>query len=103
MLNQRKDILSARPPLLLVLSNGDWHLIARIKKTGQQTFVCDCVRKSAEAFEQYQRRIEEMPFHVAADIWELEYGAQIMTLMHESLRDHPARMLWQDWCQHMSD
>ena len=99
MLNQRKNILTVQPPILQVLANGKWHLISNITQTGPQNFVCECIRKSNNEFESYQRTINEVPFHVAADIWELEYGIQLMTLMHSSLNDHPARTLWQDWCQ----
>ena len=97
MLNQRKDILAAQPPILQVLANGEWHLISNITQTGPQSFACQCIRKSANEIEQYQRTINEVPFHVAADIWELEYGVQLMTLMHSSLNNHPARILWRDW------
>lgn len=97
MLNQRKDILSVQPPFLQVAANGEWHLIRSITQTGPQAFVCECIRKLNQEFKQYQRTIDEVPFHVAADIWELEYGIQLMTLMHSSLNDHPAQAMWQEW------
>ena len=42
-------------------------------------------------------QLSETPFHVGADVWELNYGATLMTLNHEVLNGHPAKQLWQEW------
>ena len=69
MLNQRKDILAAQPTILQIMANDDWHLIAKITQTNSQTFECECIKKSNEDFDYYQRIINEVPFHIADDIW----------------------------------
>jgi len=100
MLNQRIDILEASAPFLLSLPNNVWHLIIKIEKLEAEHYLCHCVKNQDNEFTEYTKDILEVPFHVAENIWELSYGVEIMTLMDDSLNDHPARILWQNWNAH---
>ena len=97
MLNQRIDITTATPPLLQVMPDNSWHIILRVEQVTDHTLKCSCLKEDEGVAKQFSCELSEAPFHVGADIWEMSYGVQIMTLMHESLCDHPARRLWQRW------
>ena len=99
MLNQRVDILEARPPLLLSMPGNAWHLIISIEKIAEEKYRCTCIKHQDNSIQQYTQEISETPFHVGEGIWELSYGSELMTLLDNSLGDHPAKMLWQQWCQ----
>ena len=99
MLNQRKSILEACPPLLITMSDGSWHLVTRVQTSASQGFEYECVKQTGNALEPYRLHLSEDPFHIGADIWELEYGVQIMTLMDASLETHPANSVWESWKQ----
>jgi len=96
MLNQRIDIITAQPPLLMTIPNSSWHLIVKIQRISGQC-VIDCIKEEDEQIIPYQQTLTEEPFHVAENIWELTYGVEIMTLKHSSLSGHPANHLWQKW------
>ena len=83
----------------MTMQGGGWHLITRIQKIDAQTLECECVSSRDHFLNEYKRQLKEIPFHVAEGIWELEYGVQIMTLLHPSLDDHPARKVWKVWLQ----
>lgn len=97
MLNQRIPILEATLPLLQVMPDNSWHIIFSIQPTGPESYQCQCIRSTDTKPEEFTSTIEEQPFHVAEGIWELSYSVQLMTLRHESLRQHPATQLWQQW------
>lgn len=96
MLNQRIDIVTIQPPLLMTIPNASWHLIVKIERTSGQC-VIDCIKEENGQIDTYQQTLSEEPFHVAENIWELSYGVEIMTLKHSSLSGHPANLLWQKW------
>ena len=100
MLNQRIDICSATPPFLLSIPGNVWHLVITIEKSQQDKYICHCISHEGDNFNTYIHELQEPPFHVAENIWELSYGVEIMTLMDSSLSDHPARKLWQQWKQY---
>ena len=100
MLNQRIDIISAQPPLLMTIPNSPWHLIVRIERVSSALFTIDCIKEEDGQLSTYQQTLHEEPFHVAENIWELTYGVEIMTLKHSSLSGHPANQLWQKWKSH---
>lgn len=97
MLNQRKEITEATPPLLLTTPNGNFHLIAEITKIDSGKYACNCINKKEGELIQYQHEINDTPFHIAENIWELNYGVEIKTLLESDLSEHPARQLWQEW------
>ena len=97
MLNQRKDICEAVPPLLLTIPNGNFHLITDIKKIGSDKYLCNCIEKTDGKLKQYSHQIDDTPFHIAENIWELNYGVEIKTLLESDLSEHPATKLWQEW------
>ncbi len=99
MLNQRIDILEAKPPLLFTTSSGAWHLVTDIKKIDEEKYYCTCIKQQNNTLQQYAQEIKETPFHVGNNIWELSYGSELMTLLDSSLNDHPATMLWKRWCK----
>ena len=97
MLNQRIDILEATPPFLLSMPNNIWHLVINIEKQSTEHYLCHCIKYQNNDFIEYTKDISEAPFHIAENIWELSYSVEIMTLIDDSLQDHPARTLWQQW------
>ncbi len=103
MLNQRIDIVEAAPPFLLSMPDNNWHLVINIEKLSADHYQCVCVEKQNNQFSEYTKDILEPPFHVAENIWELSYGVELMTLLDDSLQQHPARDLWMAWKQHKQD
>ena len=97
MLNQRKEITEAIPPLLLTIPSGNFHLIAEIKKIESDKYLCTCISKKDGELLQYDHYINDSPFHIAENIWELHYGIEIKTLLESELSEHPAKQLWQEW------
>lgn len=97
MLNQRLCITDAQVPLLQTFLNEQWHLIVNIRTLEAEVLECTCVRENGGTLEEYLHRIYETPFYVAEGIWEMQYGSQIMTLLHDSLENHPATAIWQAW------
>lgn len=100
MLNQRIDITEVKPPFLLSNSDNSWHIVISIHKLGADHYQLSCVEKQNNKFNQYTKTISESPFYVAEHIWELTYGSEIKTLLDDSLIDHPARKLWNEWNKH---
>lgn len=99
MLNQRIDILDAPMPLLFSMPDNTWHLIISIKKSHSEHFECVCIKQLDKTIKQYTLEIKQTPFHVGEGIWELDYGCELMTLINDSLNNHPAVTLWQQWCK----
>lgn len=99
MLNQRIDIAEVAPPFLLSFADNTWHLVVSIKKVSANHYQCECRKKQQDSFISYTKDIAEAPFHVAENIWELSYGGEIMTLLDNSLNNHPAKQLWSEWKQ----
>ena len=95
MLNNRKDILAVTPPLLQVMADNSWHIILSMKQLENSHIECECIKANEQCIKAFTTILDEVPFYVAEGVWELNYGVQIMTLMHESLRHHPARQLLQ--------
>ncbi|MDW3094097.1 MAG: hypothetical protein R8G33_00320 [Gammaproteobacteria bacterium] len=97
MLNQRIDILEAQLPLLLSMPDNTWHLIIDIKKLAPESYLCSCIRQLDNAIQEYAQELSQDPFHVGEGIWELDYGCMLVTLLDDTLNDHPAKKLWQQW------
>lgn len=95
MLNNREDILAVRTPLLQLMPDQSWHIILKMHLLENGDIECECIRSDQQRMHTFRNVLTEPPFHVAAGIWELSYGVQIMTLNHETLRNHPARQLIQ--------
>lgn len=95
MLSSKKDISTVQPPLLMQITNGSWKLV--LKAVANTTFDIEVLEKENDRFTQRIISQEEPPFYVGEDIWELNYGATLMTLNHETLKGHPANQLWKDW------
>jgi len=95
MLISKKDIASIPPPLLMQTPSGNWQLVQKIK-TGT-TFDIEILERKNNEFITHVISQDEPPFYVGEDVWELNYGATLMTLNHESLATHPAHQLWKDW------
>lgn len=96
MLISKKDVSTADLPLLMQSTNGDWKLVLKII-TASADFSFEIIEKINEKFVRRVISQSEPPFYVGADVWELDYGATLMTLHHETLKGHPASQLWQDW------
>ena len=41
--------------------------------------------------------MDEVPFHIGDNVWELNYGSLIMTFNENLKQNHPAYQLWIDW------
>ena len=99
MLNNRKDIIDAKLPLLMLAPDNSWELIVKLEKIADDHYHGLFIRIKSDQLESRELSIHEAPFHVAEDIWELQYGIQVMTLDHDTLRNHPANTAWQNWQQ----
>lgn len=96
MLITQKDILNSRPPFLMQAATQEWLLIESIALLENQLNLV-IIEKIEGRFSKRILQLGETPFHVGADVWELNYGATLMTLNHATLSEHPAKLLWQEW------
>ena len=94
MLISNKAINNVNPPFLLRSATGKWTLVSKITET-ENCLKLEAVESNNGNFNMRSINLNELPFYVGADIWELEYGSVIMTLNHPSLHDHPANTLWE--------
>lgn len=96
MLNTQKDVSTAQLPLLMQMPGGDWKLVVQVCVSEEKSDF----RIVEEIKQEFNTRLitQSSPaFYVGADVWELDYGATLMTLQHASLSNHPANELWQKW------
>ena len=96
MLISKKSIHNVNPPFLLCSAKGKWTLVSKITET-EKGLKLEVVENKNRKFCMRFIYLNEQPFYVGADIWELEYGFVLMTLNHTSLDDHPAQTLWEQW------
>lgn len=99
LLPSNKNILNALPPFLMKHPDGKWSLVIRITKSDNSLELI-ILHLDECTFTQRKILLTTPPFHVGADIWELDYGSVLMTLSHPTLSSHPATSLWQRWQQH---
>jgi hypothetical protein len=96
MLISKKVIHNTTPPFLFLSAMKKWNLVSKIS----ETYSClrlELIENKNGVFNLRYLNLNEVPFYVGADIWELEYGSVLMTLNHPSLHDHPAITLWEQW------
>jgi len=98
MLPSKKDISNVQAPWLMQIANGDWQLVISVKNAN--SFTIEILERNNGEFSKRMICQDEPPFYVGADVWELNYGATLMTLKHETLAGHPAQQLWTDWLSH---
>ncbi len=96
MLNAQRDIANAKLPLLMQSSNGDWSLVVKVT-IGEAKYNFHIVERLQEELTSRIISQQAAPFYIGADVWELDYGATLMTLHHASLTNHPANELWQQY------
>ncbi len=96
MLISKKNILECNPPFLMELPNNKWQLVGQITLVGERYSVT-IIEKDDGNFTKRIINLDEAPFYVGEDVWELNYGSTLMTLNHKSLDDHPAKQLWQEY------
>lgn len=96
MLISQKNILECNPPFLMGLLNDKWQLVEHIALL-EERYHLTIIGKEDEKFSKRVIDLEEVPFHVGAGVWELNYGSTLMTLSHESLAGHSAKLLWQEY------
>ncbi len=96
MLISKKAIYNANPPFLLTLATKSWVLVSKVSESNN-CLTLEIVEIKNGNFNVRSIDLNELPFYVGEDIWELEYGSVIMTLNHPSLHDHPAKTLWEQW------
>ncbi len=99
MLISKLKIQKTNPPFLLRSVTGGWTLVSKITETSNGLML-EAVERDYGEFVTRSIDLNEEPFSVGADIWELEYGTVLMTLTHQSLHDHPAQTLWKEWILH---
>lgn len=98
MLVSKKEINNANPPFLLTSATKSWVLVSKVSESNN-CLTLEIVEIKNGKFNVRSISLNELPFYVGADIWELEYGSVIMTLNHPSLHDHPANTLWEQWIE----
>ena len=99
MLPSKKDISKSSPPFLMEFPSGEWSLVTEIiNENKNQKLVIVCLKD--DEFIKRHHVISEPPFYVGADVWEIEYGAVLMTLNHQTLYNHPANRIWQKWIEY---
>jgi len=96
MLISKKNILECNPPFLMHLSNSKWQLVEQIALIDNR-YHLTVMEKESESISKRVIYLDEAPFHVGEDVWELNYGSTLMTLNHESLAGHPAKQMWQEY------
>lgn len=96
MLISKKNILETNPPFLMALTNNQWQIVAQITLLDER-YKLTIIEKIDGKFTKRILQLDETPYHVGVDVWELNYGATLMTLKHESLADHPAKGMWQEF------
>ena len=96
MLPTRKNILYCKPPYLMKCPSGKWSLVTDVESRGEKIELTSLQVEEGE-FKTQSVALEDMPFYVVADIWELAYGCVLMTLNHPTLEMHPANQLWSQW------
>jgi len=101
MLITKKDISNQQGPLLMQIVNGDWQLVLSVKH--ENNFSIEIIEENNGEYSKRTISQDEPPFYVGADVWELNYGATLMTLNHETLVGHPAQQLWKGWLSSNSD
>ncbi len=101
MLISDKDICKSNPPFLLQSATSEWTLVSKISGSNNNLKLAIVERKNG-GFSQRTLELNDPPFYVGADVWELEYGSRLMTLNHPSLIDHPARKIWKEWLVHLN-
>ena len=101
MLLSKKNIFETNPPFLMEMANGNWLLIANITQE-DDSIQLKVIEEKTKALVTRDIIINQEPFYVGADIWELEYGSKLMTLSHTTLSKHPANDLWEKWLSESS-
>ena len=96
MLPARKNILYCKPPYLLKFPTGKWSLITTVESRGEKIELSSLQLDDGEC-KARTVLLDELPYYVGADIWELPYGSVLMTLNHPTLKLHPANQLWSEW------
>jgi hypothetical protein len=96
MLRTEKDIFGVAPPFLILLPGGRWRLAAHLFPHPHGL----CVVEPRVDREPQARVLHGQPWHVADDVWELDYGVQVMTLRQDYYASHPAWVQWQSWLAH---
>lgn len=96
MLITKKDLLNSRPPFLMKSAAGEWLLIEKIQSSAIGLNLT-IIEKVDSKFCKRTIQLDEVPFYVGADVWELNYGATILALEDDSLKGHAANELWQEW------
>lgn len=99
MLRADKNIFAIRPPFLVVLPTSQWKIAARIFPHPDGLLCVEPFYDGEPKVSVYLGR----PWHVADEVWELEYGVQIMTLDVQGMQHHPALALWHEWVQHCAN
>lgn len=99
MLVSNKDIHSINPPFLILFADGSWKVAAHIFPHAEGLCYVQPFYDSDEADNKVGLLVGA-PFHVADNVWEMEYSVQIMTLAGDYYHDHPAWAFWQEWVQH---
>ncbi len=96
MLITQKGLLNSSSPFLMQTATRGWLLVESIT-LHEGVLKLAIIEKIEERFSKRIMQLDETPFYVGADVWELNYGTTLMTLNHETLAEHPAMLLWQEW------
>lgn len=101
MLRTDKDLFAVSPPFLVLLPGARWRVAVQVFPHPDGL----CLIEPSPEGNLEARVLQGRPWHVADEVWELDYGVQIMTLREDYYGSHPAWARWQSWldlCQHAS-
>ena len=99
-MNDHKDIFEAKPPFLVLYNNKQWKVaIELVQHVKGIAFIEPFTHKTDDQL----TIVPGTSWHVGEEVWEFDYGTQIMTLDHPNYHKHPAWQLWLSWLQHVNE
>lgn len=100
MLDHDRDILSSKPPFLVLFANNAWKVAIELLPHPQGIAI---IEPFSDGDKDSAVIIPGTPWHVGDNVWEFDYATQIMTLDHPNYHKHPAWQLWLYWLQHQAE
>ena len=95
MLIRHEDILQHSMPMLLVSAGSSgFAVVASIQLNEDGQYNARIIQETENGLCDQWLLLESPPFHIGDEVWELDYGQQIL-----SIRDteHGAWEIWREW------
>lgn len=96
MLRTDKDILDVSPPFLVLLPGARWRLAVHVFPHPEGLCVLEPFYDRSGA----ARVLAGRPWHVADEVWELDWGVQVVRLREGDYAGHACWDLWRRWLAH---